>query len=446
MGKFNAEPSKDFFIEMLTRDIPLEWAILDLIDNSVDGARNEINAKGKSLKSKNVYAGYKIEVNFNSKEFVIKDNCGGFNKKAALEYAFKFGRPKSLTDFPKGSVGRFGVGMKRGIFKIGNYFVVETKSGKDHFIVEEDIDLWNKPDREWDFNYTDIKMGETYKKQKPVLSSNGTFIKVEKLNDPVAQEFSNIFFERKLIDEIQRILSYSIQQGLEVIVNNNSLDAKPITLLVGDNLLPYFLEENIDGVNVRIYAGIGEPNPNVAGWYIFCNDRLMVEKDKTNLTGWEGGEKYFNDAGVQKYHNKVAMFRGLVFFDADNSSLLPMTTIKTGIDVNSSIYKTTRSKMVEAMKTVLAHLNKLQNDEQRQQIVVNYKSVDIVSYKKNKLTQEFVFPKSAKQDAVNNIVRISYNAVREEVEAVKKSLKVNTNELVGSGTFEYYLKMKEIEI
>jgi hypothetical protein len=34
----NAEPTKDLFIDMLVRDIPLISAIIDLVDNSVDGA------------------------------------------------------------------------------------------------------------------------------------------------------------------------------------------------------------------------------------------------------------------------------------------------------------------------------------------------------------------------------------------------------------------------
>jgi hypothetical protein len=35
----SAEPTKSFFVDMLTRDIALEQAILDLVDNSVDGAK-----------------------------------------------------------------------------------------------------------------------------------------------------------------------------------------------------------------------------------------------------------------------------------------------------------------------------------------------------------------------------------------------------------------------
>lgn len=36
-------PTKKFFIEMITRDISIEDAIVDLLDNSIDGA-NRINS------------------------------------------------------------------------------------------------------------------------------------------------------------------------------------------------------------------------------------------------------------------------------------------------------------------------------------------------------------------------------------------------------------------
>lgn len=37
-AKATAFPTKAFFVRMITRDISLEDCILDLIDNSVDGA------------------------------------------------------------------------------------------------------------------------------------------------------------------------------------------------------------------------------------------------------------------------------------------------------------------------------------------------------------------------------------------------------------------------
>jgi hypothetical protein len=54
-NRIEASPTKELFIYMLTRDIPLIRAILDLVDNSVDGAT--------SLKSGNDYSPFWIRIN-----------------------------------------------------------------------------------------------------------------------------------------------------------------------------------------------------------------------------------------------------------------------------------------------------------------------------------------------------------------------------------------------
>lgn len=73
--------------------------------------------------------------------------------------------------------------------------------------------------------------------------------------------------------------------------------------------------------------GLEKQTPEMAGWYIYCNDRLVLEKDKTNLTGWEG--KRIGESNIQKFHHIYAMFRGIVFFSSDDAKALPMTTTKT---------------------------------------------------------------------------------------------------------------------
>ena len=75
----DGNPTKKFFIEMITRDISIEDAIIDLLDNSIDGANN-INP--------NDYSGLEIELSVNSNEFSIRDNCGGFSLETAQKYAF----------------------------------------------------------------------------------------------------------------------------------------------------------------------------------------------------------------------------------------------------------------------------------------------------------------------------------------------------------------------
>ena len=77
-------PTKSFFIEMITRDISIKDAILDLLDNSIDGA-NKINPDD--------YEGMWIKLILNKDEFIVEDNCGGFSLETAQKYAFRFGRP-----------------------------------------------------------------------------------------------------------------------------------------------------------------------------------------------------------------------------------------------------------------------------------------------------------------------------------------------------------------
>ena len=40
-------PTKQFFIDMITRDISIEDAIIDLLDNSIDGANRLATVAGK---------------------------------------------------------------------------------------------------------------------------------------------------------------------------------------------------------------------------------------------------------------------------------------------------------------------------------------------------------------------------------------------------------------
>ncbi|AFL83594.1 hypothetical protein Belba_0951 [Belliella baltica DSM 15883] len=443
-GKFDAEPTKEFFIHMLTKDIPLERAIIDLIDNSVDGAKTVME---KSL-AEIPYSSFRIDIVVNENEFIISDNCGGFSKKAANEHAFKFGRPTDMSsEQGKGLVGRFGVGMKRALFKLGNYFVVESKCDADHFIVEEDVAKWQDEVGKWEFDFHDVN-GEVTEEglHSPLLESDGTYIKVTNLNDAVKLDFSLTSFKNRMISEIERTLNYTLESGLKIFFNKIELKSKPIQLLVSEDLKPYYFTDDISGVNVKIFAGIGEPNPNLAGWYIYCNDRLMVERDKTNLTGWEGGKNYYDDSGVQKFHNKVAMFRGIVFFSSDDPTKLPMTTTKWGIDVNSTIFKETRNKMIFAMRSVLTDLNRLDNAEQRQFVVDDSMQVDIVAYQQEKqdLTEEFKFPIIKKRDFGDDKALVSYRVDKDVLNRVKKHLKVSTNGDAGEKTFFYFVEMKEL--
>lgn len=90
-----ASPTKAFFVQMLVKDVSLESAILDLVDNCIDGATR--------LRGDGSYAGLWVKVTVNRDEFVIDDNCGGIDVDLAKNYAFRFGRDPALTTVREGA-------------------------------------------------------------------------------------------------------------------------------------------------------------------------------------------------------------------------------------------------------------------------------------------------------------------------------------------------------
>jgi hypothetical protein len=102
-----SHPAKAFFVSMLTRDIDLQDAILDLLDNCIDGA---IRTRTKEQAEEESFDGFWAKIDFSEKRFTIEDNCGGIPWKIAHEYAFRMGRPEGVQSKP-GTIGVVGIGM-----------------------------------------------------------------------------------------------------------------------------------------------------------------------------------------------------------------------------------------------------------------------------------------------------------------------------------------------
>lgn len=157
--KIYGGPTKRFFVSMLTRDIELNDAILDLIDNCVDGAMRQRRGKLAGTKP---FAGSTAELKLSKSEFKISDNCGGIPEDY-VEDAFSLGRPNIQKDGDLPTIGMYGIGMKRAIFKIGNEATVVSNSQDGHFSVTYSSE-WLDPDNDdWDLPITRAKKkpGET---------------------------------------------------------------------------------------------------------------------------------------------------------------------------------------------------------------------------------------------------------------------------------------------
>src|SRR5439155_7806686 len=91
-----AHPTKQFFLEMFTRDISLEDCVLDLVDNSIDALIKSRNLSPSttllapaSTETPTINAD--ITITLSQDEFNIIDSCGGIDPEYARREAFLFG-------------------------------------------------------------------------------------------------------------------------------------------------------------------------------------------------------------------------------------------------------------------------------------------------------------------------------------------------------------------
>ena len=157
-----AYPTKMFFVSMITRDITLEDSILDLIDNSIDGASKCEGNPPINLDDKIDLSKYTISISASTDHFSIVDNCGGMTLDDATDYAFTFGR-RADEIHANFSIGVYGIGMKRAAFKLGRDVnvrstFVDNDDQRFSFMVPIDVDQWITTDNPpWDF---DIEIAE----------------------------------------------------------------------------------------------------------------------------------------------------------------------------------------------------------------------------------------------------------------------------------------------
>jgi len=78
---------------MLVRDIDLKDAILDLLDNCVDGI---LRSSEPDLTAPRPYHGYRASIVICADGFRIADNCGGIPYNIAVNKAFAVGNPDPI--------------------------------------------------------------------------------------------------------------------------------------------------------------------------------------------------------------------------------------------------------------------------------------------------------------------------------------------------------------
>ena len=392
-SKIKAFPAKRFFVEMLTRDIELSDSILDLLDNCLDGVLRKNNFTPEQTFGKpDIYKGYYAHIDFSEAGFKITDNCGGIPGKLAENYAFRLGRPaeREAEDLP--TIGVYGIGMKRAIFKMGVSAEIVSKTANEEFSVVISPE-WMNDDNNWSL---DLERKETN------LKETGVRISVNDLRKDIKYLFSrDRGFQNDLIGVIANHYSLILNKGFEVKVNgvlvksnNTSLVFDESAVKEGkDGIAPYIYKNDTNGVSIKVAVGFyrnlpsddeeesllsGKTTTEKAGWTIICNDRVVLHADKTKLTGW-------GEAGVPQYHTQFIGISGVVIFTSSKAENLPITTTKRGVDGNSELYLSTKDFMREGLKFFTDFTNKWKNNSEERKDIVST-SVHSVSTTDNDFT------------------------------------------------------------
>lgn len=423
-------PTKNFFISMITRDISLTDAIIELLDNSLDAA--------KKNRENEDFTGLVIQINISSDSFSIKDNCGGISLEDAKSYVFHFGRPLSAPKDNKEVTGVFGIGMKRALFKMGKEFLIKSVTQNTKFTLSLDVTNWSKDETNWDFPIEEEEGEQS-------ITDVGTEIVVRQLYEGIAMDFSTDVFITGLNNKIQQRASYEIENHIDVKVNNISIAPSYMKIIDCEEIKPIKKTLALSDVNVVIVAGIAnKTNPDDAGWYLYCNNRLIVAADKSPLTTW-------NDANNVKFHSDFAAFRGFVFFNSKDPEKLPWNTSKTGIDTSSNVYITAKLTMVEVFKVIAAEIRKMKrmDDDEFNAIEKELEGKPFVEINigtvNSKIITNNTFQITEKVKVIPNpnpFQRITYYKGKKDIDIVKKALKVTTNREVGEITFQYFMDME----
>jgi hypothetical protein len=361
IARANANASRAFFVRMLTRDIAVEDCILDLIDNSVDSAWRGLGKMPLGLKSGPDFSKINIDIDFDETHFSIKDNSGGMSLDVAKNYAFTFGRiDEDREDEAEFSIGVYGIGLKRAMFKLGRSIDIVSTHGNGSdtisFNVPINVDKWVKgKSNNWDFPIDNAVP----------LQSPGMQINISKLTELAKSTLGDTDFEALLTDMIARDYSLHLFHGLNVTVNKTRIKGRIFNLLSGGDFEPlneHYVEKINNGtVTVEIAAGYAFPPPEDnnptdksereerSGWYVACNGRIVMAADKSMLSVW--GDEF------PGWHHQYTGFFGIILFSSDETELLPLTTTKRSVDTSSVVYRRARPRMKAPTRAWIDYTN-----------------------------------------------------------------------------------------
>jgi len=329
----DTQPTKEVVVSGLTKDASVEACIFDLIDNSIDAARERLLEEDpqEGISMPDDFSFFEIKLNISGDGVSIADNCGGIPIAALRDMVLRFGKPSSQAL----GIGVYGVGLNRAIFKLGRLSTLQTDTGKARAELTLNVSEYLKDDKNWGLPALQV----------PSQGIVGTELAISQPPTEIEELIADETFISELKNDISRRYSKFLDRGLTLILNTDHVVGNVVNMRENG---PFPIEKKFyktkNGVSILFQVGDhedhrfkGEPNYNQEenksltpeyGWTIYCNDRAIVVSDTTRLTGWD-----------TRFHSEFYGFVGTVNFLSEDPSLLPWNTTKTDLDLNNAAYK-----------------------------------------------------------------------------------------------------------
>ena len=421
-------PAKRLFTEILTQDIQLEPALLDLIDNSVDAyTRNDIKGKRK------------INIHISKEQVSITDTCGGIKREMLLDRVFRFGMQSVETD--KQTIGYYGIGLKRALFKLGNNVLFSTDDGSNFSQLKLDVKEWLEDEKVWQ-----IPLQEAGKSKLKNKENGYTQIEINNLNESIKESFTTIFLNN-FKNKLSRYYTFFIDDKIDFYLNDEIVEPYNLDVTFSKELKPIRVKENVNGLLVDITTWV-EPRSEARetqirgkrGFNIFMNNRLILANDISENTGW-GSQPSL----LPIYHPLYNRFRGIVRIYTNDLSALPINTVKTNFNFEHNNYHAIVELITKYARPFIDYLSTIFSEEKeeldkREEEITSQQSDDvdkanIVSQNINEVEENIKQPSQPLKKA--KTTRIAFHKPKKKVDELKKHFECTSNTKLGEYLFDY---------
>ena len=348
-----------FLADTLTTDIELTDALFDLIDNSIDAARDEI-LKGVYEKDTrglpSSYASYEIKLRFSRESILIEDNCTGVDSYTLEENTFYTGRRSNH----KYGIGYYGLGLKRALLKAGSRYGMITDNGEYYYKSRFDMAAFASDG--------DV---ELVAERSPSTNRLRTVLVVSSLYDETVGQIHSADWIQSLINSLAIRYSIFISKGLKIKVVSSLASLQDtfvitpaVPMLRTELITPMKRKFEFGGVSGDFETGIhheylfpGEYGhtpkcnevitPQYGVYYIF-NDRVIVEASTEKKHGF-----------TANWHSEYGGFVCLAHVTGSSPKDLPWNTAKTDVKLYSPLFIKIRENVEPLAKEYRSEAKKL---------------------------------------------------------------------------------------